>query len=1277
MRNLRWSMAWLLAATIGLATAARESRALGLRSDDPAAGAQPKRETGVDRFLREHPEYDGRGVTVAIFDTGVDPGAPGLQTTSQGLPKIIDVVDGTGSGDVDTSTIREAEDGAIEGLTGRKLTIPSAWKNSSGDWHVGIKAAFEIFPGQLVGRMKEERRKDWDAAQRALLTSLNRKLTAFDAEHPKPTTEVLKTRDDIKARIAAAEALQGGYDDPGPIFDCVVWNDGEKWRAVIDTDEDGDLADEKVLTNFRDEREFGTFSDEDLMNYVLNIYEDGNLLSIVADSGAHGTHVAGIVAAYFPDQPELNGIAPGAQIVSVKIGDTRLGSTSVNTGSIRGMITVLENDCDLINMSYGGSNADPDDGRVTDLYNELVDKYGVIFVCSAGNSGPALTTVGAPGGATTSLFGIGAAISPEMMERQYSLRDSTHDTQYTWSSRGPTLDGDLGVKFSAPGGAISPVPNWVLQRNMLMNGTSMASPNCCGGIALMLSGLKAENVAYSPARVQRALENTARDVAEVEIFAEGRGMVQIDRAFDYLKKFSPYTTMDLRFDIDIPARDHARGVYLREPFETDEPQDIRVMVTPQFHEDADNREKVDFELRIDLESTARWVEVADTLMLMHGGRRLDIRVDPSRLDAGLHYAEIRGYDAAQPRRGPLFRVPITVIKPEETDESGDFLTEGAFEPGQVNRSFVTVPEGATWADFHIRLNDAETPKLFLAHCVQLVPTRSFSETEWKQYITLSPGEREVRSFPVVGGRTLEICLAQYWSQLGDTEVEYGVQFRGVAPSSAHLVIDGGELATRVDLAAAHGDTTVAPSASADTLRHVVRPSDREIRPLDGVRDRLPDERQIYEMVLTYNFNAPDDLALTPHLALSLLDEVWNTWESQIWMIFDANKKVIAQGTAEPRPVKLAEGDYTLKFHLRSTDLAGLEELEALPLLLDWSLGKPVSLKAYADIDDAVARSGSFGSRGLAAGEQVAVWIGSPDDDDLPKFAESGDRLLGEIRYAKTDQNQLGAGSRPGGYPLTVIVAAKASKPDEPKASDAEKDERSDAEKLADAIRDAKVAELKKLKGEDQKALFDKLADEILRDNPDYLPVHVARLHFVDDDSTHMDHLRDVIAAADAVIDQIDADALAQYFGREHELDDPAAKKRDKEMNERKDALVDALYRQGRALAWLNDDEEVAAPEAEHEALRAQLDETFTALQSWVDTTGKDYVRLHIRHEMIHDRLGEALQLLNAHLDDLGAEAPKNIVDKRRKLFERLGWDHWADYEARWQLRNYPVDYPRF
>lgn len=44
----------------------------------------PKAETGAANFLKKYPEYDGSGVTIAIFDSGVDPCSSGLRVGDLG-----------------------------------------------------------------------------------------------------------------------------------------------------------------------------------------------------------------------------------------------------------------------------------------------------------------------------------------------------------------------------------------------------------------------------------------------------------------------------------------------------------------------------------------------------------------------------------------------------------------------------------------------------------------------------------------------------------------------------------------------------------------------------------------------------------------------------------------------------------------------------------------------------------------------------------------------------------------------------------------------------------------------------------------------------------------------------------------------------------------------------------------------------------------------------------------------------------------------------------------
>ncbi|MBK9118998.1 MAG: S8 family serine peptidase [Phycisphaerales bacterium] len=1238
----------------------------------PGYGILPKEDTGALRFLQQHPEYDGRGVVVAIFDTGIDPGAPGLQTTPDGRPKIVDVVDGSGSGDVATTKVVRAEGGFITGLSGRKLKVGADWVNPSGEYRVGLKAGYELFPRELVGRLKAERRKTWDERQRALVTALRREIEAWKNANPSPTAEQAKERDDLELRLSQLQEVQQGYEDPGPVYDCVVFHDGSVWRAVIDTDEDGDLTNEQRLTNFRLERQYGTFGAIDLMNFAVNIYNDGAVLSIVCDSGAHGTHVAGIVAAYFPEQPELNGVAPGAQLVSVKIGDTRLGSTSVGTGEIRGVVAVLQNGCQLINMSYGGPTADPDSGRTIEIYSELVNRDNVIFVASAGNEGPALSTVGSPGATTEALFGVGAYVSPDMMAVQYSMRATVAPIQFTWSSRGPTYDGALGVVFSAPGAAIAPVPNWALQRNMLMNGTSMAAPNACGNIALLLSGLLAQGRDWTPGEIRRAFENTAVDVPGVERFALGAGLIQVDRAYEYLARYGSAADRDVRFDVRVTTRGDARGIYLREPEEVNRPHEARLTITPVFHEDADNQRRVEYELRCRLESTARWVECAEHLMVMHGGRRLDVRVDPTRLSPGVHYAEIRGFDAADPQRGPLFRVPITVIRPHALPAGGVTWRERlVFEAGQIERRFLAVPEGATWADVRVRRVDDEERRLVILHTVQLVPGEAYTQHELQEYLPLGPGADEVRSLAVTGGRTLELCLAQFWSSLGACELDVEVSFHGLLPDATAVLVDGATMGTPVRVVATLAPERLGPKNTLDTLRKVLRPVEAQVRTLDGERDKLNRERQIYELVLTYQFSLDAALEVTPRVAMTDVLEYEDTWWSQISMIFDAGKRWITTNTSDPEPVKLEKGDYTVRFHVRYDDLAALKKLEDQPLLLDHKLASPVRLPMVGDPDQLLL-GGALRPQSLARGEWATFWFGTLASEALPKAAAPGDRLLGHFTLGAQDEALPGLGHRPGGFPLTYIVAPQPVPAK--RAPEADEDEPAATERYAEALRAFKLEQLAKFREAADAVLFDRIAAELLAAKADDLGVLVEQLKRADE--RRKEDPQGVIAAADRVLGAIDATALAAHFGTQPDPEDQAAGKVRKEMEAQKGALVAALFRKARAThlraEQAGSDATTAPARTEAAAL---FERTWLELQKWTDTTSEEYLTMHVQREIERGRLGAALERITAQIEKQPTR--KEWYTLRRDLYERLGWAHWLEYEERWEWLRFPPEWPLF
>lgn len=1234
----------------------------------PLTGIMPKEEIGALRFLGAHPDYDGRGVKVAIFDTGVDPGAEGLQTTSDGKPKIVDVIDASGSGDVDTSTVAKIKDGKVKGLTGRTLKLDPEWKPKNGEVHLGIKAAYELYPAALVSRVKAKRREAWDRGQRALMLRERKALEEFDRRHPKPDAARLKARGELEERIRQLKALQSGYRDPGPVYDCLVFNDGKVWRAVVDTDEDGDLTDEKAMTNFRAEREYATFGKVDLLNFAVNIYDRGRRLSIVADCGAHGTHVAGIVAGHYPDQPELNGVAPGAQIVSVKIGDTRLGSSSTGMGESRGMVAVLANQCDLVNMSYGGDNLLPNRDRSARLFSELVNRHGVIFVSSAGNNGPALSTVGSPGGTTSAILGVGAYVSSSMMKAQYSLREQMPGLNFTWSSRGPTFDGDIGVDICAPGAAIAPVSNWTLQRNMLMNGTSMSSPNACGAIALLLSACKAEKLAHTPHRIRRALVNTAERIETVTPFAQGAGLLQVDRAWEYLTQHRGFTDQDLRFEVSVSDGHSKRGIYLREPFHFTRPREFSVKVSPRFHRDADNRGKVDFQMRLNLACDASWISIPESLIMMHGGRSMKVRVDATELSPGAHYAEVVGIDAGSPDRGPVFRIPVTVIKPEPLAADGVWRGKLKLGPGKLERRFFALPAGAEWAELRMNTAGQEDGHRLVVHTGQRLPASMYSRNSSRNYFTFDGDDERVHSFAVRGGYTLELCLAQYWSSLGETEVDFEFVVRGLRPVDRHVFIDGAEPATRVEVTSPLRKEELSPSGSLDTWVRTLRPVEAKIRTLPDRRDLLPDTRLMREAVLTYRFSL--DGKAKVKFGYGVNDE----WESGIWILYDENKRRVATGSRKEQ--SLAKGGYTLKLHLRQDDRKLLERVKDLPLRLSQKFSRSIGLSFHPTWHDARLGGTKFLSGPIRQGELAAFYVGGLKSSQMPKGSQPGDVLTGKITFGKADSSLAGTGRHPRGFDVVYRVPPSPTPAKKATAATPKRGKpKSEKQRRAEAIRDLKVGRLAGLYSDKNTKAFEELVAEIAKDWPDHRPVLVHQLKRLDSGPSRTNRLNEIVAAADQLIGKIDGDALRRHYGERLDEADSGAKATRRRMDTEKALLVDALIRKTRALA---DHEQSIAGSVKKEiaAARKAFSQAWRELGKWADATNAGFAELQIRYESSRHRFGTALKLHGSRMAKK-SRADRKLIEGKIKLLESLRWNAWADHERRWNLLRFPRAYQPF
>ncbi len=463
----------------------------------------PTGDIGSPQFVAAHPTWDGRGTTIGIIDSGVDFGHPALQTTSTGERKIVDWV--TATDPTFTNGVNKDDD--------------PTWLDMS---------------AQVSGPTFTQDGQAYTAPAAGTF-----RFAVFNERDPRLGGEV--GNDVNRDRNPAGSS---------GLF-AVLW-DTTSNKVYVDTDQDRSFADQVGMTDYKVSQQVDRFGTDDpatgvaeSMPFVVQTDGKNKVVNIGIVSGAHGSHVAGITAANSMFGGEMDGGAPGAKLVSVRVCMFVTGCTA--HALVEGMIYAAKQaNVDVINMSIGGLPAlnDGNNARAV-LYDKLIETYSVEMFISAGNSGAGINTIGDPS-VTSKVMSVGSYIHNDTWASNYGSSTTQADNLHPFSSRGPREDGGFKPQIVAPGSAISTVPTWqpggpvtgtyALPAGYAMfNGTSMASPQAAGAAALLVSAAKQAGVQVQPAQLRAAMNSTSRFLSGYGAYEQGNGLVGVSAAWSQLK----------------------------------------------------------------------------------------------------------------------------------------------------------------------------------------------------------------------------------------------------------------------------------------------------------------------------------------------------------------------------------------------------------------------------------------------------------------------------------------------------------------------------------------------------------------------------------------------------------------------------------------------------------------------------------------------------------------------------------------------------------------------